>query len=281
MEISVQGLDYAYNPGTPLEVWALRNVTFSLPSGNVVGILGASASGKTTLLKILNGLLTPTAGRVLIEGRDTRNFDAELRKKVGLVFQQPERQVFERTVFEDIAFVLKLFSELPERVIHERVLAASELVGLDIHTVAERSPWTLSTGEMRLVAIAGLLANEPEVLILDEPTVGLGPESISRLVELIRRMKTGKSRTVILVSHTMDPFLSDLDALLVLGKGRLAAYGTPGEVCRALGDDPEMRPLLPEIALLVHDLQREGAPIKADNYSIPILAQRLVDVVNQ
>jgi len=281
MEISVQGLDYVYNAGTPLEVEALRNVTFSIPRGNVVGILGASASGKTTLLKILNGLLTPTSGRVLIAGRDSQTFDADLRTKIGLVFQQPERQVFERTVFEDIAFVLKLASKLPDRVIHERVLEASELVGLDIHTLAPRSPWTLSKGEMRLVAIAGVLANQPEVLILDEPTVGLSPESISRLVELIRRMKTVRSRTVILVSHIMDPFLSDLDSLMVLERGRLAANGTPAEVCKAIGDDPEMRLLLPEIALLVHDLQREGIPITADNYSIPILAQRLVDFMNQ
>lgn len=281
MEIIVEDLDYVYNPGTPLEIQALKNISFRIPSGTVLGILGAAASGKTTLLKILNGLLTPTAGRVLIAGQDIQTFKAGLRKRVGLVFQQPERQVFEKTVFRDISFVLKLFSDLSDEIIQERVRQASELVGLDIETLADRSPWTLSKGEMRLVAIAGVLANQPEVLILDEPTVGLGPESVINLVTLIRTMKTEKRQTVILVSHNMDPFLSDVDKLLVLDQGRLAAHGTPAEVCNIMGNDTNMRLLLPEIALLIHDLQREGIPVPTDSYSIPVLAQRLVALMNR
>ncbi|MDQ1240552.1 MAG: energy-coupling factor transport system ATP-binding protein [Thermodesulfobacteriota bacterium] len=281
MEIVIEDLDYVYNPGTPLEVQALRNISFDIPSGTILGILGAAASGKTTLLKILNGLLTPTAGRVLMAGRDIRTFKAGLRRKVGLVFQQPERQVFEKTVFRDISFVLKLFSDLPDAIIQERVRQASDLVGLDIETLAERSPWTLSKGEMRLTAIAGVLANQPEVLILDEPTVGLGPESVTKLVTLIRRMKTHKRQTVILVSHNMDPFLSDVDKILVLHQGCLAAHGTPAEVCNIIGNDPNMRLLLPEIALLIHDLQKQGIPVPADNYSIPVLARTLVALMNR
>lgn len=281
MEIVIEDLDYIYNPGTPLEVQALRNISLRIHSGTVLGILGVAASGKTTLLKILNGLLTPTAGRVLIAGRDIQTFKAGLRRKVGLVFQQPEKQIFEKTVFRDISFVLRLFSTLPDDIIRDRVRHASELLGLDIETLAERSPWSLSKGEMRLTAIAGVLANQPEILILDEPTVGLGAESVTNLVTLIRRMKTEKRQTVVLVSHNMDPFLSVVDNLLVLDKGRLAAHGTPAEVCNTIGNDPNMRLLMPEIALLIHDLQKEGIPISTDNYSIPTLARRLVALMNR
>lgn len=279
MEIRADHIEYVYNPGTPLELKALNDLSFTLPTGSVTGILGASGSGKTTLVRNLNGLLEPTNGSVLVDGIDTRAYGPELRRRVGLVFQRPERQLFEETVFKDISFVLRRFTKLSETEIFRRVEQASALVGLDINQIGSRSPMTLSDGERRKVAIAGILTNEPQVLILDEPAVGLDLPSVVNLVRLIQEIKQGGDRSVIIVSHDLDAFLTVLDTLIVLDQGRLAAFGSPMTVCAQLGDDPQIRPFLPEPALLLYDLHKNGFPVNRNEFRIQVLAQQLAGLL--
>lgn len=276
MNIQVENLDYVYNPGTPLEIKALEGISFGLPAGTFVGVLGGTGSGKTTLVKNLNGLLTPTRGSVLLDGVDIRSYGPGLRLKIGVVFQRPERQLFEETVFGDISFVLRRSSKLSGEEISSKVRNACELIGLNIDEIGRLSPMVLSDGAKRKVAIAGILVNQPEVLILDEPAVGLDPPSLADLTRALEEMKTSRERTVVIVSHDMEPFLQILDLMMVLNQGRIAALGSPSEVCEALENDSATRELLPELALLVHDLRKAGVPLASDDFRIPILVERLV-----
>lgn len=281
MEIRVEKLEYVYNPGTPLDLKALADIDFTLPPGTFLGILGGTGSGKTTLIRTLNGLLAPTRGRVLLDGKDSRNHDTDLRKKVGIVFQRPERQLFEETVYKDISFVLRRFSGLSSEAILERVGEAAEVLDLDMDELGQRSPISLSEGEKRKVAIAGVLVNDPEVLILDEPAVGLDPPSIANLVAILERMKESGHKTVVVVSHDMGPFLPLLDVLMLLDKGRMVAFGTPDDVCRSVGNDPAFRPLLPDLALLVYGLRGAGHDIPPNEFRIPVLVEKLTGTATE
>ncbi|MEJ2717482.1 MAG: ATP-binding cassette domain-containing protein [Deltaproteobacteria bacterium] len=275
MEIRVENLQYVYNEGTPLERKALDGITFTLSPGTILGVLGGTGSGKTTLIRNLGGLLEPTRGRVLIDGVDARNHGPGLKRNVGVAFQRPERQLFEETVFKDISFVLRHFSDCDEAEILRRVRAVSDLMGLNIDEMADRSPLALSDGEKRKVAIAGILVNDPETLILDEPAVGLDPPSVAELIAVIEDLKASGDRSVVIVSHEMDCFLPLLDLMMVLDRGRMAAIGSPGEVSDALADDPAMRDLLPAACLLVHDLQKAGYAIPSDLFAVPALTDRI------
>jgi len=275
LNIRVESLHFVYNPSTPLEVVALRDINFELPRGKVLGILGGAGSGKTTLIKILNGLLEPSRGRVSFDGKESREFGSSLALRVGVGFQRPERQLFEPTVREDISFVLRRFSEADEGEIHRRVLEASNMVGLDIEAVGERSPASLSDGVKRKAAIAGILVNRPDVLVLDEPAVGLDPQSLSEIVGLVDEFKQ-RGRTVIVVSHDMEAFLSSLDLLMVLHRGIQAAFGTPSHVCDLLADDETMRGLLPGLALLVHYLRKQGCALPEHEFQIPGIVDNLM-----
>jgi energy-coupling factor transport system ATP-binding protein len=275
VEIRVEDLEYVYNPGTPLELKALSGINFTVGTGQFVGILGGTGSGKTTLIRNLNGLLTPTGGQVLLDGIDIRSFGSNLRKKVGVVFQRPERQLFEETVFKDISFVLRRFSGLCSEAIRDRVRTAASALRLDVDEIGDRSPLALSEGQKRKVAIAGILVNEPEALILDEPAVGLDPPSIADLVTILARMKESGDKTVVIVSHDMDPFLHLLDFLMVMDKGNNLAFGTPDDVCRSLADDPVSRPLLPDLALMVHELRNAGYNLPPNEFRISVLVEKL------
>jgi energy-coupling factor transport system ATP-binding protein len=275
LEIQAEHVAYVFNPGTPLEQFALRDVNFTLPHGSVLGLLGGTGSGKTTLIRTLNGLLNPTEGRILINGKDTRTFGPDLRQKIGVVFQRPERQLFEETVFDDISFVLRRFSGFSESRVRSIVLEACKTAGLNIEAVGERPPVALSDGERRKAAIAGILVNEPDVLILDEPAVGLDPPSIVDLVSVIESMKTEDDRTVIIASHDMDPFLEILDYMTLLYQGRTMSFGTPDEVCSDLADNEMFRSWLPDLAVLVHDLRGKGYAMKPNEFRIPELVKQL------
>jgi energy-coupling factor transport system ATP-binding protein len=257
---------------------AIENISFGLAAGDFLGILGGTGSGKTTLIKNLNGLLTPTRGRVLLDGTDIRSFGPGLRLKVGAVFQRPERQLFEETVYADISFVLRRSSNVSEEKIRDEVQRASELVGLNIEEFGERPPLSLPDGAKRKVAIAGILVNKPEVLILDEPAVGLDPRSLADLIRTLEEMKNRRERTVVIVSHDMEPFLPILDLMMVLNQGRIAAFGSPSEVCETLADDPGTRELLPELALLIHSLRRAGVPLSRDEFRIPVLVENIANL---
>lgn len=279
MKISVEKLHYVYNERTPLAFAALEGVNFDLNDGTFLGILGGTGSGKTTLIKNLNGLLYPTMGRVLIDGKDTKSFGPGLARKVGIVFQRPERQLFEETVYSDISFVLRRFSGLSEEEIRKKTVSAASQVRLDLEKLGDRSPSSISEGEKRKVAIAGILANDPEILVLDEPAVGLDPPSVVDLVDVLQRMRNTNKKTIIVVSHDMAPFLPLVDKILVLNQGRIAAFGSPEDVCRCVDKNSNIREMLPEIAVLVSDLRAAGCPIRGNEFRIPILAREVAKYV--
>jgi energy-coupling factor transport system ATP-binding protein len=279
MDIRVENLGFVYNKGTPLEVRALSHVSFHLKHGTCLAILGGAGSGKTTLVKHLNGLLKPTEGQVLVDNQDTRKWGSILRRKVGLVFQHPERQLFEETVLADISFVLRRVARVSEKEIEENVDQVCEYLGLDIQEIGERSPLSLSQGIRRKVAIAGVLVNDPEVLILDEPGVGLDPPSLVELRDILGRLKQYEKKSLVIVSHDVESFLPLLDEILVLEKGKVASIGTPHQVCEELGDNERLRPVLPGIALLVRDLQKAGVPIESGNYQVSQLTDQIARLV--
>lgn len=232
MEIVVNGLTHVYDAGTPLARPALHEVSFRLRSGSFVGIIGATGSGKSTLIQHFNGLLLPTAGEVRVGDvtlRPGSRVPPALRQRVGLVFQYPEHQLFAETVEEDVAYGPRNFG-WPETLVRQRVREALKAVDLDPDRYARRSPFALSGGEKRRVALAGVLAARPEVLVLDEPTAGLDPRGRTQLLELIRRLHREEGLTVIWVTHTMEEVAELADHLLVLHDGRLVLEGSPTEV---------------------------------------------------
>ncbi len=266
MKIEVRNLTYSYNRGLDSEIRALDDVSFTVESGSFAGMIGQTGSGKSTLVQHLNGLLKPSSGKVLLDGQDLSGPDvrmADIRRKTGLVFQYPEDQLFEETVEKDIAFGPRNMG-LEEEEIRERVREALRIVGLDYDSFASRSPFELSGGQKRRVAIAGVIAMRPEALILDEPAAGLDPVSHRELLKMIHRFHDEKDCTILLVSHNMDDIAAYCDQVLVMDKGRLAASGTPRQV---FSDRRGMEKLglgLPSGAELIHLLKERGAEISGE-----------------
>lgn len=238
MEIVGKNLTYTYGEGTPFERKALSNVNFRIPSGSFTGIIGHTGSGKSTLIQHFNGLLRPTSGHLHI-GDQTITYSSkrlgELRKRVGMVFQYPEHQLFEDTVAQDVAFGPRHLN-LPEMEVNDRVRTALAHVGLNYEEVAEKSPFQLSGGQMRRVAIAGVLAMEPQVLVLDEPTAGLDPHGKESILRLILDFKQRRSLTVVLVSHSMEDVARFADHLLVLHQGTIVLQGSPVSIFQREGE---------------------------------------------
>ncbi|MBQ2699834.1 MAG: energy-coupling factor transporter ATPase, partial [Clostridia bacterium] len=205
MPIQIEGLTHTYSPGSPFQATAIHDVTCTLNNGEFIGVVGHTGSGKSTLVQHLNGLLTPSQGRVLVDGLDTADKASRkaIRQKVGLVFQYPEHQLFEETVARDVAFGPKNLG-LAEDEIQRRVNKALTLVGLDPEEIGPRSPFELSGGQMRRAAIAGILAMEPEYLVLDEPTAGLDPMGRDSILNMVKTLHAQGNVTVIMVTHSMD-----------------------------------------------------------------------------
>lgn len=234
MSIQVRNLSYIYNEGLTSETVALDNINFDIYDGEVAGIIGHTGSGKSTLLQQLNGLLKPHGGTIIVGGTEiTRPGISmrDVRRRVGLVFQYPEYQLFEETVAADVAFGPGNLG-LREDEIDERVRDALELVGLDYGEVAERSPFELSGGQKRRVAIAGVIVMKPQVLILDEPTAGLDPGSHDEIMAMIRKVHESQQNIIIFVSHNMDDVAALSDKVMVMDRGKLITVGTPKEVFR-------------------------------------------------
>lgn len=232
MSITVENLTYTYSKGLPNETRALEDVSFQLKTGEFAAVIGHTGSGKSTLMQQLNGLLRPDSGKITVGEvciTDPSTKMTEVRRKVGLVFQYPEYQLFEETVAKDVAFGPKqvgITGEELDRVVEESI----RLTGLDYEEVKERSPFELSGGQKRRVAIAGVLAMKPEILILDEPTAGLDPSAHRDVLELIRRIHRQERMTILLVSHNMGDIAELADRVLVMNRGKLVMNGTPAEV---------------------------------------------------
>lgn len=232
MIIDLKNVSYIYNENSPNELYALRDVNLSIKENEFIGLIGHTGSGKSTLVQLLNGIFMPSRGKVFVDGIDTSENKKNLkdiRQKVGLVFQYPEYQLFEETVALDIAFGPKNL-KLDQKEIDIRVKEAMEEVGLNYETYKDASPFDISGGQKRRVAIAGVLAMKPEILILDEPTAGLDPRGRSEILSYIKNLHTEKGITIVLVSHSMDDVANLADRVLVMDKGNLILDGSSEEV---------------------------------------------------
>ena len=261
--LEVKDLTHTYSVGTPFEHTALEAVSFSVERGEFIGVIGHTGSGKSTLMQHLNGLLKPTSGSVLLNGKDIwsdKMFTRECRFHVGLVFQYPEYQLFEETVYKDIAFGPKNMG-LSADEIDRRVREAAGFVGITQKQL-EASPFDLSGGQKRRVAIAGVIAMEPEVLILDEPTAGLDPAGREEILSNIEAYRKAKNATIMMVSHSMNDVARMADRLLVLCGAQLVMDGTPTEVFQNAQQLLDMGLDIPELTRLFLQLKALGLPVK-------------------
>lgn len=257
--LEIKDLSYIYSAGTPFEHKALDHVSFSVGRGEFIGIIGHTGSGKSTLMQQLNGLLKPTSGQVFLGGQDIwsdKKFTRQARFRVGLVFQYPEYQIFEETVYRDIAFGPKNMG-LPEKEIDRRVREAAGFVGLTEEQL-NVSPFDLSGGQKRRVAIAGVIAMEPEVLILDEPTAGLDPTGREEILANIEAYRRAKNATIMMVSHSMEDVARLTERLLVLNGSHLAMDGTPAEVFARALELQDMGLGIPQVTKVFLELQKLG-----------------------
>ena len=274
--LEVRNLDYIYSAGTPFEHKALDNVSFALAPGEFVGIIGHTGSGKSTLMQQMNGLLKPTSGQVLLDGVDIwsdKKLTRQARFRVGLVFQYPEYQLFEETVYRDIAFGPKNMG-LDEKEVDRRVREAAGFVGLT-QAQLEVSPFDLSGGQKRRVAIAGVIAMEPEVLILDEPTAGLDPVGRAEILGNIEDYRQAKNATIMMVSHSMEDVARLTDRLLVMNGSRLAMDGTPSEVFSRAQELLAMGLNIPQVTQVFLKLKALGLDVK----SVYTMEQAVAEIV--
>jgi energy-coupling factor transport system ATP-binding protein len=267
--IETKKLTHIYSAGTPFERYALTEVDFSAQRGEFLGIIGHTGSGKSTLMQHLNGLLKPTSGQILFDGEDifqSKEFTRQVRFQVGLVFQYPEYQLFEETVYKDIAFGPKNMG-LKEAEVKDRVHRAAELVGIG-EDLLEKSPFDLSGGQKRRVAIAGVIAMEPSVLILDEPTAGLDPEGREIILEKIRNFQQALGATIIMVSHSMEEIASTVDRLVVMNHSRAVMDGTPAQVFSHARELKEIGLAVPQVTSVFLRLQEMGVPVDTSVYTV-------------
>lgn len=263
MSIVLNKVSSIYSEGTPFEVRALVDIDLQIGDQEFIGIIGPTGSGKSTLVQHFNGLMQPTAGQVLVNGQDLAAKETNLRsirQSVGLVFQYPEHQLFEETVFKDVAFGPKN-QGVPEADLKSRVYEALALVGMDPDAIVERSPFELSGGQMRRVAIAGVLAMRPQTLILDEPTAGLDPQGRDELLDQLSRLHTSEGMTIILVSHSMEEIARVATRLIVLHAGRIVADGTPRVVFGQAKMLANIGLDVPQVTQLMLELQACGYEI--------------------
>lgn len=261
--LEVKNLTYIYSAGTPFEHKALDDISFSVERGEFIGIIGHTGSGKSTLMQQLNGLLKPTSGTVLLDGQDIwsdKKLTRQARFRVGLVFQYPEYQLFEETVYKDIAFGPKNMGLSPEEV-DRRVREAAGFVGLTEQQL-EVSPFDLSGGQKRRVAIAGVIAMEPEVLILDEPTAGLDPVGRSEILGNIQSYRKAKNATIMMVSHSMEDVARLTDRLLVMNGSKLAMDAPPAQVFTHAEELTQIGLNIPQVTQVFLELKKLGLDVK-------------------
>ena len=265
MAIKIDHLNYVYSEGTAFEKHALKDVNLEIPDGQFIGVIGHTGSGKSTLIQHLNGLLKGTSGAIYYNGTNIYGEGynmKELRSKVGLVFQYPEHQLFEIDVFTDVCFGPKNLG-LPKEEVERRAYEALRLVGLKEKNF-KKSPFELAGGQKRRVAIAGIRAMEPDVLVLDEPTAGLDPKGRDDILDQVKRLHEERHITVILVSHSMEDVARYVDRIIVMNKGQVRFDGVPREVFRHYRELEEIGLAAPQVTYLMHDLAAAGWDVDVD-----------------
>ena len=275
--IQTKGLTYRYGIGTPFEKTAVDHVDLEIESGSFVGIIGHTGSGKSTLIQHLNGLLKPTEGSILLDGKDIWAEKAQMRQvrfRVGLVFQYPEYQIFEETVAKDIAFGPRNMG-LAEEEVQARVKETGAIVGLS-DDILEQSPFLLSGGQKRRVAIAGVMAMRPEVLILDEPTAGLDPRGREEILEEIKAYRRQTGATILLVSHSMEDVARHAQKILVMNAGKVFCYGTVENVFRRSQELQAIGLAVPQITRVCNALRAKGIPLTEDIFTVEQAKEQLI-----
>lgn len=261
---------HIYSPGLPFEKKAMDDISLKIEENEFIGLIGHTGSGKSTFIQHLNGLLKPSSGEIIIDGTRVDKSGSnltDLRKKVGLVFQYPEYQLFEETIERDIAFGPRNL-DISEEEVHERVKASMESVGLDYETYKDKSPFELSGGLKRRVAIAGVLAMEPKVLILDEPTAGLDPRGRDEILSEIKNIHENRKMTVILVSHSMEDVAKIAERIIVFDKGKVFLDGEPREIFRNEDKLLGVGLGIPQITSLMRTLKKKGLDINEDAITV-------------
>ena len=276
MSIIIDKLNYIYSPGTAYEKQALKNINLVIEDGEFIGLIGHTGSGKSTLIQHLNGLVKATSGGVYYNGADIYDADynlKELRTKVGLVFQYPEHQLFETTVINDVQFGPKNLG-LPQLEVELRSFNALKMAGID-DSLLDVSPFALSGGQKRRVAIAGVLAMQPEVLVLDEPAAGLDPAGRDEILGLLKKLHEESNTTIILVSHSMEDLAGYVDRMLVMNKGEIVLDGKPGQVVQFEKELEKIGLGVPQPAKVIHQLKEAGADIKGE----PVTADESIEAI--
>lgn len=283
MYIQVKNLNYTYSKDLPNQIKALDDVSFGIEKNSILGVAGHTGSGKSTLLQMLNGLLRPDDGEILI-GEDCiteKDFPlVDIRKKVGLVFQYPEYQLFEETVRKDVIYGPKNLGIEDEKELEEIARDSISKVGLDYEMIKDRSPFELSGGQKRRVAIAGVIAMKPEVLILDEPTAGLDPESRHELINMIQNIQKNENMILIFVSHNMNDIAKLADKMIVLDRGKIAMEGTPREVFARKDELNSIGLGVPKVTEIMHRISEEIEGVKTDVLTLDEALEEIARVLN-
>lgn len=280
MGIITDRLTMVYGEKTNLKTTALDNVSVNIEDGQFIGLIGHTGSGKTTFLQLISGLIRPTSGTVYLDGEDIfdKKFDSRvLRSKVGIVFQYPEHQLFEETVFKDVCFGPKNLG-LEQKDIELRAYEALKMVGLE-DEVFYQTPFDLSGGQKRRVAIAGVLAMKPKILILDEPTAGLDPSGRNEILGLLTKLHKEQNITVILVSHSMEDVAEYVDRIIVINKGTIALDGSPSEVFAHKSELESFGLALPQVTEALYKLREAGIPVRTDAITVEDAAKEILRVL--
>ena len=278
MSITINHVTHIYNPGTAMAKTALDDVSMEFHDGEFIGLIGHTGSGKSTLIQHLNALLKPTSGEILLNGENIHQDKKrlkEIRQRVGLVFQYPEHQLFEMTVYQDVAYGPTNLG-LSEEEIDRRVREALEVVGMGEETY-EKSPFELSGGQKRRVAIAGILAMQPEVLVLDEPTAGLDPKGRDEILDAVQEMHRRLGLLVVLVSHSMEDVARLADRIFVMHQGKVAFSGTPKEVFSHAKELEQIGLAAPQVSYILEGLRQKGFSLPKDIYTIEEAAKAISD----
>jgi len=281
MSIKIENLTHIYMPKSPFEKIALDNVSLDIRDGEFIALIGHTGSGKSTLIQHFNGLLEATSGKIIVDGVNITDKNVKLtniRKKVGLVFQYPEYQIFEETIAKDIEFGPRNLG-LSDEEVHDRVIKSMEMVGLDYETYKDKSPFDLSGGQKRRVAIAGVVAMQPTTLILDEPTAGLDPKGRDDILNQISKLHKDYNMTIVIVSHSMEDVAKIAERIIVMNDGKVALQGTPSEVFKEVDMLEKIGLGVPQVTYLVRELRKKGFDLSDNIFTIEEAKKEIMSIL--